>query len=125
MIRKELDPFESDDKYARAGRAAEEQMAFYLKRFFERKPDIHILNGIRLEQDGDAAQMDHLILHPYGVLIVESKSVQGKIQIKDDGQWIRWYREKQSKGMASPHSRSRAAACLCSPRKIQRRSCSF
>jgi len=110
MIRKELDPFESDDKYARAGRAAEEQMAFYLKRFFERKPDIHILNGIRLEQDGDAAQMDHLILHPYGVLIVESKSVQGKIQIKDDGQWIRWYGEKQSKGMASPVTQARLQA---------------
>lgn len=110
MIRKELDPFQSDDKYARSGRAAEEQMAFYLKRFFERKPDIHVLNGIRLEQDRDAAQMDHLILHPYGVLIVESKSVQGRIQIKDDGQWIRWYGEKQSKGMASPVTQARLQA---------------
>jgi hypothetical protein len=102
MIRKELDPLVVEDKFARSGRAAEEQMAFYFKRFFERKQDIHVLNGIRLVFDGDAAQIDHLIIHPYGFVIVESKSVQGKIQMKDDGQWIRWFGDNQSKGMASP-----------------------
>jgi hypothetical protein len=34
MIRKELDPFEDTDRYAVAGRKAEEKMAFYLKRYF-------------------------------------------------------------------------------------------
>ncbi|MDH2918658.1 MAG: nuclease-related domain-containing protein [Sideroxydans sp.] len=101
MIRKELDAFNVTDKFSAAGRAAEEKMAFYLKRFFSSSPDIFVLNGIRLEQAEDAAQMDHLILHPYGVIVVESKSVAGKIQIKDDGQWIRWY-GKESSGMASP-----------------------
>jgi hypothetical protein len=101
MIKKELDPFVADDKYAAAGRKAEEQMAFYLKRFFASSPDVFVLNGIRLERDGDAAQMDHLVLHRYGVIVVESKSVAGKVQIKDDGQWIRWY-GKESSGMASP-----------------------
>lgn len=112
MIRKELDPFESGDKFARAGRAAEEQMAFYLKRFFERDSSTHVLNSIRLERDGDAAQVDHLLLHPYGAIIVESKSVQGKIQLKDDGQWIRWYGDNQSKGMASPITQARLQAAF-------------
>ena len=102
MIYKELDDFYGDDKFARAGRAAEEKMAFYLKRFFAADPDLLVLNGIRLQTDGDAAQIDHLIIHQYGLVIVESKSVHGKIQIKDDGQWVRWYKDKQSKGMASP-----------------------
>ncbi|MCX7192116.1 MAG: nuclease-related domain-containing protein [Proteobacteria bacterium] len=101
MIKKELDPFVAEDKYAVAGRKAEEQMAFYLKRFFASSPDVFVLNGIRLEHADDAAQMDHLVLHRYGVIVVESKSVAGKIQIKDDGQWIRWY-GKESSGMASP-----------------------
>ena len=101
MIKKELDLFVAEDKYAAAGRKAEEQMAFYLKRFFAPSPDVFVLNGIRIELDGDAAQMDHLVLHRYGVIVVESKSVAGKIQIKDDGQWIRWY-GKESSGMASP-----------------------
>lgn len=102
MIFKELDPFQSDDKFARTGRAAEEQMAFYFKRFFGNTPDILVLNGIRLEADGDAAQVDHLVFHSHGLAIVESKSVHGKIQIKDDGQWIRWFGANQSRGMASP-----------------------
>ncbi|WP_435626841.1 nuclease-related domain-containing protein [Candidatus Ferrigenium straubiae] len=101
MIKKELDPFVAEDKYAAAGQKAEEQMAFYLKRFFAPSPDVFVLNGIRLEHAGDAAQMDHLVLHRYGIVVVESKSVAGKVQIKDDGQWIRWY-GKDSTGMASP-----------------------
>lgn len=107
MIFKELDPFQSDDKFARSGRSAEEKMAFYLKRFFGNDPDILVLNGIRVEADGDAAQIDHLIIHSHGLSIVESKSVHGKIQIKDDGQWIRWFGANQSKGMASPITQAR------------------
>lgn len=107
MIYKELDPFSSEDKFARSGRAAEEQMAFYLKRFFGNDPDILVLNGIRLEFGGDAAQVDHLLIHSHGLSIVESKSVHGKIQIKDDGQWLRWYGTNQSRGMASPITQAR------------------
>ncbi len=106
MIFKELDPFQSDDKFAKAGRAAEEQMAFYFKRFFGDDPDILVLNGIRLEANGDAAQVDHLIIHSHGLVVVESKSVHGKVQIKEDGQWIRWY-ANQSRGMASPITQAR------------------
>lgn len=106
MIFKELDPFQSDDKFAKAGRAAEEQMAFYFKRFFGDDPDMLILNGIRLEANGDAAQVDHLIIHSHGLAVVESKSVHGKVQIKEDGQWIRWY-ANQSRGMASPITQAR------------------
>jgi hypothetical protein len=107
LIYKELDPFNSDDKFAKAGRAAEEQMAFYFKRFFGNDPDILVLNGIRIKADGDAAQVDHLVIHSHGLSVVESKSVHGKIQIKDDGQWIRWYSGNQSQGMASPITQAR------------------
>ncbi|WP_288841902.1 nuclease-related domain-containing protein [uncultured Deefgea sp.] len=107
MIFKELDAFIAEDKFAKSGRAAEEQMAFYLKRYFGNDNDIFVLNGIRLEADGDAAQVDHLIIHSHGLTIVESKSVHGKIQIKDDGQWIRWFGANQSKGIASPLMQAR------------------
>ncbi|HEY9859882.1 MAG TPA: hypothetical protein V6D16_10265 [Candidatus Obscuribacterales bacterium] len=36
MIVKELDALASQDKFAKAGRTAEEQMAFYLRRAFAR-----------------------------------------------------------------------------------------
>lgn len=111
MILKELDPFSSDDKFEKAGRNAEESIAFYLKRFFEDDPNIIVLNGIRLEADGDAAQIDHLVIHQYGLILVESKSVSGRIQLLDDGQWLRWY-NNQSQGMKSPITQARMQAAF-------------
>ena len=110
MIYKELDPFRSEDRFALSGRAAEEQMAFYLKRHFGNNPDVLVLNGVRLATEDDAAQVDHLVIHSHGLTIIESKSVHGKVQIKDDGQWIRWFNGNQSKGMASPLHQARLQA---------------
>ncbi len=101
MITKELDPFKSDDKFLRAGRTAEEKMAFYLRVDFDDDKETRVLNGIRIQVGDGAVQMDHLVIHPWGMIIVESKSVTGTIQIKEDGQWIRWFNDKSS-GMESP-----------------------
>ena len=101
MIRKELDPFEGFGKFELSGRKAEEQMAFYLRRFFGSSADVDVLNYLRIDLNGEVAQMDHLVLHPFGLLIVESKSVSDGVQITDDGQWMRWFNRKPS-GMASP-----------------------
>jgi len=101
MVVKELDRFEGNDTLARAGRAAEEQMAFYLKRAFAADPSIRVLNGIRLEHGGDAAQMDHLVIHPCGITIVESKSVTGSVRVNDHGEWARVYGSRVH-GMSSP-----------------------
>ena len=101
MIFKELDPFSGEDKFQIAGRKAEEQMAHYFRRFFGQSPEVDALNYLRIDLGGEVAQMDHLVLHPFGLLIVESKSVAGSVQIKDDGQWIRWF-NKQPQGMRSP-----------------------
>lgn len=109
MIKKDLDPFDGVDKFAIAGRNAEDKMAFYLKRYFGNSPNIFVLNNIRVELKDDAAQIDHLIIHPYGMTIIESKSVHGKVQIKEDGQWVRWY-GNESKGMASPITQARLQA---------------
>lgn len=101
MIRKDLDAFEGAGKFELSGRKAEEQMAFYLRRFFGSSADVDVLNYLRIDLNGEVAQMDHLVLHPFGLLIVESKSVSDGVQITDDGQWMRWFNKKPS-GMASP-----------------------
>ena len=101
MIVKDVENIKSSDKYIQAGFSAEKQMAFYLKRAFENDPKILIINGIRLEKDGDAAQIDHLILHEYGMVIVESKSVTTQVSINEHGEWTRQF-DGVSKGMASP-----------------------
>lgn len=107
-------PIESSrSSYLRAGAAAEKQMAHYLHRSFANDSDVLVLHGLRLEdqeqpeQDGSpgVCQIDHLVVHRYGMFIVESKSVTEEVCIRPDGsggsEWSRMYRG-QEKGMPSP-----------------------
>jgi hypothetical protein len=84
-----------------AGHRAEEQMAFYLERAFGSREDVFVLNDVRLEKGDDAAQIDHLVLHRWGIVIVESKSVTGTIKVNAQGEWMRVSEGKKT-GMASP-----------------------
>src|SRR6266571_4206830 len=101
MIVKELEPLAADDPLGKAGRRAEEQMAHYLRREFKDDANMRVFHGLRLERDGDAAQIDHLILHRYGMIIVESKSVTTRIKTNELGEWTRWF-NGGAKGMPSP-----------------------
>lgn len=52
---------------------------------------------------GTTAQMDHLIVHQNGLMIVESKSVADILEVEDDGQWLRKYSPKEKpEGMGNP-----------------------
>ncbi len=101
MIVKDIDETQSKDKYGQAGLVAEKQMAFYLKRTFGEDPNVLVLNGIRIAQDDDAAQIDDLILHEFGMVIVESKSVTTQVAINEHGEWTRNF-NGTDKGMPSP-----------------------
>lgn len=101
MIAKELDVLSTADKFAKAGRTAEEQMVYYLRRAFKDDKNIYVFNDLRLEQEQEAAQIDHLILHRYGATIVESKSVTTRIQVNEQGEWSRSF-NGSLKGMPSP-----------------------
>lgn len=104
MISKERDPAEHEVKapFARAGAKAEEQMAFYLRRSFYEHRDIHVLNDLRFEDStGDSAQIDHLIVHKYGFIFIESKSVTTGVKVNKQGEWIRFW-NKRPQGMPSP-----------------------
>jgi hypothetical protein len=101
VILKGLDPFIAEDKFEKAGRIAEEQLAFYLRRAFVEDKDILVFNNLRFEKDNDVAQIDHLILHKYGMIIIESKSVTTKVEVNERGEWIRWF-DNSSKGISSP-----------------------
>lgn len=109
MIHKERDGAEhiDDDPFAVAGAKAEEQMAFYLRRAFYEDPAIHVFNDLRFEDDtGDSAQIDHLVLHKYGFIIIESKSVTSGIKVNKQHEWIRFW-NKLPQGMPSPVQQAR------------------
>ncbi|MBD1999038.1 NERD domain-containing protein [Leptolyngbya sp. FACHB-541] len=101
MIIKELDQFTAEDKFAKAGRVAEEQMAHYLNRAFKNDESVRVFNGIRLKKEQDAAQIDHLILSQHGIIIIESKSVTSEVYINPHGEWSRQF-DGKLKGMPSP-----------------------
>jgi len=56
-------------------------MAFYLDRAFGRRDDVQTFHNVRYVLEGDVAQIDHLVLHRFGLCIVESKSMIGKVTV--------------------------------------------
>ena len=88
MVYKELDPLDWQDESALARRTAAEQMPYYLRRYFGDSADLDVLNQLRVSTGGVVTQVDHLLLHPYGLLVVDSSSVSGPLQVKEDGRWI-------------------------------------
>ena len=115
MIVKQLDKLVSEDKYSKAGYEAEKQMAFYLKHQYSDSDKIFVLNNIRFKWLDDYTQIDHLIIHEYGMIIVESKSVSSKVKFNDRHEWNRWW-NKNWEGMPNPVAQAKRQAA--SLRKI-------
>jgi len=109
VILKKIDKKHNLKSYQKYGYDAEKQMAFYLKRAFQDKEDIYVINDLRLEMNDDVAQIDHLIVHRFGFTIVESKSVTSKISINEFGEWTRHY-PKYTRGMPSPVNQAKRQA---------------
>lgn len=84
-----------------AGRKAEEQMAFYLRRNFVRTSNVHVLHDIRVVHNDEVAQMDHLVVHQFGITIIESKSVSAAVRVNSRDEWERQH-GKDWRGMPSP-----------------------
>ena len=70
-----LKPFvnrEEGDPQRSAGRRTERQMAYYLDRHFREHARLHVLHDVQIEREGAAAQMDHVVVHGYGVADFEA-----------------------------------------------------
>jgi len=104
MIIKERDQREhlESDKFSQAGADAEKTMAFYLRRSFAQDKDVLVFHDLRFKDEtNDAAQIDHLVMHREGFIIIESKSVTSAVEINPHGEWTRiWNGYPQ--GMPSP-----------------------
>ncbi len=94
-----------------AGNSHEKDVAYYLRREFADTKDILVLNDIRIEHAGERAQIDHLVLHPKGFLIIESKSICGELKVNAQGEWSRSYKD-QWMGMSSPIRQGEIQAAL-------------
>jgi len=84
-----------------AGIKQEHDVAFYLRRAYKNSDNVMVLNDLRIEHDGESAQIDHLIVYTYGFIVVESKSIRGEVNVNEYGEWTRSYKGQWS-GMPSP-----------------------
>lgn len=84
-----------------AGQKQEQDVAFYLRRAFKDHPKVFVINDFRFTFNSETAQIDHLIIYPYGFVLIESKSIKGHVDVNQHGEWTRshgnnWF------GMPSP-----------------------
>ena len=101
MILKEKTCSPPTDKFGQAGYQAEMQMAFYLRRAFGELPDVYVFNDLRFVRNGEVAQIDHLVLHRFGLVLIESKSVTDTIEVNRQLEFVRTYGRNRT-GIKSP-----------------------
>lgn len=66
------------------GYKAEKDNAYYLDSRLKNSKTIVVLHDIRLEDDDNSAQFDHILVSRIGIIILESKSFTGDLTIKND-----------------------------------------
>lgn len=101
MIIKQRSDKPAVNKMQRSGAKVEKDVAFYLNREFSDSDKVFVFNGLRIEHKGEAAQIDHLILYRHGFVLIESKSIKGKVRVNRHLEWQRTY-NNQWIGMPSP-----------------------
>lgn len=85
----------------KAGYEGEKQMAYYLERAFGEEAYIRVFNDLRIRRRDMNAQIDHLVLHRFGFVIIESKSIHDQIRMNAQGEFTRVSGRSRS-GMPSP-----------------------
>jgi len=101
MILKEKDAYSGTDERGYYGHKQEQDVAFHLRREFGGSEQVRIIHDLVIEHGGERAQIDHLVIHPYGFILIESKSIVGEVQVNAEGEWSRSYKGNWT-GMPSP-----------------------
>ena len=91
----------------RMGIQGERDAAFYLDSHFKDSENHVVIHDLRLEIDGDVAQIDHLVFYRAGGLyLFETKNYNGSLLINDHGEFTADYGRVRF-GIPSPIEQSR------------------
>lgn len=101
MILKDKQLINAADPRTAAGQQQEKDVAFYLRRSLKDNKDVHVINDFSFSHNGENAQIDHLIVYPFGFILIESKSISGEVRVNNEGEWSRTVGKKWT-GMLSP-----------------------
>lgn len=66
------------------------ESATRLRNAFKTNEDVLLLNDIRMKFDEDrTVNVDHVVLHSYGITLINSRAIYGKIDVNYRGEWSR------------------------------------
>jgi len=101
MILKDKQLVNANSPTSIAGQQQEQDVAFYLRRAFKDHEQVLVINDFGFSHNEENAQIDHLIIYPFGFILIESKSISGEVKVNKHGEWTRSVGQKWT-GMASP-----------------------
>jgi hypothetical protein len=95
---------EAEIKMLHAGAKGERESSFYINEKFKDSKNAVVIHDLRLEHNGQVAQIDHLILNRmFGAFVLETKHFHAGLKINENGEFEQWVpRMKSYLGMASP-----------------------
>lgn len=90
------------------GMQGERDAAFYLDSYFKDGKNYAVLHDLRVEVDGDVAQIDHLVINRMNyVFLFETKCFNGNLNINEHGEFTLNYAGGKQFGIPSPLEQSR------------------
>lgn len=93
---------EAEIRAIQAGIAGESEAAYEIEFHFGATPNVVTIHDLRIEHDGYAAQIDHLIINRVlQIWVCESKHFSEGVAVNAQGEWTRYFGGRPV-GMASP-----------------------
>ncbi len=95
-------------KNLRYGVQGERDAAHYIDNHFADAPNHAVIHDLRLEHEGQVAQIDHLVIaRGFTFYLLETKNFSGNVQINDFGEFSVSYGPGKAFGIPSPLEQSR------------------
>lgn len=91
----------------RQGIKGEKDAAYYINADFRDSPYWAVLHDLRLEVEGEVAQIDHLLIRRASMILLETKNFTGNVRINAQGEFSVLYPSGKRMGIASPLEQSR------------------
>lgn len=71
-----------------AGMRGEQDASYYLDQEFRHREDAVVIHDLRIEEEGDVAQIDHLVIsRRRQAFVLETKALKATISCNDAGEW--------------------------------------
>lgn len=91
----------------RTGINGEKDAAFYIDNYLKDSEYYVIIHDLRIEIDGEVAQIDHLLINRVFAILLETKNFNGNLTINKFGEFTVQYPSGKKKGIPSPIEQSK------------------